>query len=48
MLVRAIIAVIIGIIATSLLEWAGVLNHTLNVLIGIAVALIVFYGRDLA
>jgi hypothetical protein len=44
MILRILLAVIVGILATALLDYFGVLNHALNVLIGIVVGLLVYFN----
>ena len=43
-ILRIILAVLVGLLATGLLDWAGALNHGLNVLIGVILALLFYFG----
>ena len=45
-LVKAVIAVVLGVLTAGLLNYFGVLNHSLNSLIGFLVALLFFFGYD--
>lgn len=45
-IVRILLAILLGVLATSLLDWLGVLTHTINVLIGVIVALAFYFGYD--
>lgn len=44
LILRILLAVILGVIATALLDHYGVLTTQINFLIGIAVALIIYFG----
>jgi hypothetical protein len=46
MIVRAIFAIVIGVLTTALLEYFVVFTPHLDVLIGIAVGLLVFFNSD--
>lgn len=41
---RLLLAILLGVIATGLLDWAMLLTHNLNVLIGIVVAIVTFFS----
>lgn len=41
---RVLLAVICGVLATAVLNWTGVLNTTINALIGVLVALVVYFN----
>ncbi len=43
---RVLLAILLGVLATGLLDWAGWLTHFLNVLIGIIVAIVTFFSWD--
>ncbi len=46
LLVKAVIAIILGVLTAGLLNYFGVLNENLNSLIGFLVALLFFFGYD--
>lgn len=43
-LLKVLLAVLVGVLVTALLEYWGVLNHTLDVLLGIIVAIVVYFS----
>lgn len=43
-LLRLLLAVLVGVLITGLLDFFGVLNHGLDVLIGFIVALVFYFG----
>lgn len=43
-MLKILLAIIIGVIVTSLLEYWGVLNHTLDVLIGVVCAIGIYFS----
>lgn len=43
-ILRIVLAVVVGVIVTSLLEYFGVLNRGLDVLLGFAAALLFYFG----
>lgn len=43
-LVRAIIAILLGMLVTGILEYFNLLNRSLDVLLGVVVALVFFFG----
>jgi multidrug transporter EmrE-like cation transporter len=43
-LFKLVLAIVLGVIATSLMEWLTSAPHSLDVLIGIVVALVFFFG----
>jgi len=45
-ILKALIAIILGVLTTGLLNYFGVLNDSLNTLIGFLVALLFFFGYD--
>lgn len=51
LILRIVLAIVIGCVVTALLEYFGVLNHGLDVLLGVVAALVVYFypldGRGL-
>ena len=45
-IVKAVIAILLGLIVAGVLDYLGVFSHRLNVLIGIAAALLFYFGYD--
>lgn len=43
-ILRIVFAMVLGFLATGLLDYFGLINHALNVLIGLAISLYVFFG----
>jgi len=43
-LVKAVVAIVIGMIVTGVLEYFNLLNQNLDILIGIVVALVYFFS----
>jgi hypothetical protein len=48
MLVRIVIAVLIALVVVGVLDYLAVLNHNLNVLIGILAGLVYYFGSNRA
>lgn len=46
LLIRIVVAILVGLIVTGLLNYLGVLTATLNGLIGFLAALITFFSYD--
>lgn len=46
LVIRIVVAVLVGLIVTGLLDYFNVLNHGLNVLIGLLLALLTFWQYD--
>ena len=40
---RLLLAIVLGVITTSLLEFFGVFNQTIDILIGFAVGLLIYF-----
>lgn len=45
-LLRILLAIVIGVLVTGLLEYFGVLNHGLDALLGVVAALLFYFGYD--
>lgn len=43
-IVRVILAIVLGVLTTALLDFFGVLNAHINALIGVVVALVFYFG----
>jgi uncharacterized membrane protein YeaQ/YmgE (transglycosylase-associated protein family) len=45
-LLRILLAVIVGVLVTAVLEWLTPVPHNIDVLLGIVAALITYFGYD--
>lgn len=45
-LLRIVLAIVAGALATGVLDYFNLLNHALNVLIGLVVAIVVYLNLD--
>lgn len=43
-ILKVVLAVVVGVLVTSILDWLGVLNTTINALLGLLAALIVYFN----
>lgn len=43
-ILRIVLAIVIGVLVTGLLDYFGVLTHALNVLLGFVAALLFYFG----
>lgn len=41
-ILKVVLAVVVGLVVTGLLDYFGVLNHSLNVLLGFVAAIVVY------
>lgn len=46
LVLRVVLAVVVGLLVTGVLNYFGVLNSQLNALIGFLAALVTFFGWD--
>ncbi len=43
-LLKVLLAVVAGVLVTALLEYFGVFNHSIDVLLGVVAALVVYFN----
>lgn len=46
LILRVVAAIVVGLIVTGLLDYFGVLTHSLNALLGFLAALVTFFSWD--